>query len=251
MERIGKVAKWGALVIGGLLALLIVTGWILHEPRPRGTPGSEAEVMARRMEEAVDVEAWERTGAVRWTFAGTHDHLWDRERGLVRVRWDENEVLVHAGEATGRAYRDGREVGGAEGQGLVEDAYSRFINDSFWLNPIAKLRDRGVTLATVELEDGGTGLLVDYSSGGLTPGDAYLWVVDDDGLPEAWRMWVSVIPIGGVETTWEGWTSLPTGARIARRHVGPLGLTLELSNVEGAETLEELVDGPDPFAPLD
>jgi hypothetical protein len=30
----------------------------------------------------------------------------------------------------------------------------------------------------------------------------------------------------------------------------PLGLTLELTDVSGAETLEELVDGSDPFASL-
>lgn len=250
VKRLGKVAKWGAIVVGGLLAVMVVTGWILHEPRPRGEPGPEAEELASRMEAAVDVEAWERTGAVSWTFAGTHEHLWDRERNVVRVRWDDNEALVHAGEATGRAYRNGHEVGGAEGQGLVEDAYSRFINDSFWLNPLAKLRDPGVTLSTVELDGGEPALLVDYSSGGLTPGDAYLWIVGDDGRPVAWKLWVSIIPIGGVRTTWEDWITLSTGAKIARRHEGPLGLTLELTDVEGAATLDELVDGPDPFTPL-
>ena len=250
MRRLGKIAKWVAIVLVVLTGGLIVTGWILHEPRPRGEPGPEADALASRMEEAVNVEAWERTGAVRWTFAGTHEHLWDRERDVVRVRWEDNEVLTHAGEASGRAYRNGREVTGPEGRGMVEDAYSRFINDSFWLNPLAKLRDRGVTLGTVPLEDGRDGLLVDYSSGGLTPGDAYLWTARGDGLPESWKLWVSIIPIGGVETTWEDWTTLSTGARIARRHEGPLGLTLELSDVEGAETLDALIEGGDPFAPL-
>ncbi len=35
---------------------------------------------------AVDSDAWERIGAVRWTFRGNRSHLWDRERQLVRVR---------------------------------------------------------------------------------------------------------------------------------------------------------------------
>jgi hypothetical protein len=59
-----------------------------------------------------------------------------------------------------------------------------------------------------------------------------------------------VIPVGGVSTTWEGWQTLSTGARIATRHVGPFGLTMQLEDVEGAATLEELVGEPDPFAPL-
>ncbi|MCZ7679607.1 MAG: hypothetical protein M5U28_12935 [Sandaracinaceae bacterium] len=53
-----------------------------------------------------------------------------------------------------------------------------------------------------------------------------------------------------MSTTWERWVTLETGARIATWHVGPLGLAVELEDVEGAATLEALVDGPDPFAPL-
>ena len=99
-------------------------------------------------------------------------------------------------------------------------------------------------------DDGEESLLVSYASGGLTPGDAYLWRVGPDGTPTAWKLWVSILPIGGVETSWEGWVTLDTGARISTRHAGPLGLTLELTDVEGAATLDALVDGPDPFAPL-
>ena len=92
--------------------------------------------------------------------------------------------------------------------------------------------------------------MVSYASGGLTPGDAYVWIVGPDGRPRSWKMWVSIIPIGGVEVSWDGWRELATGAWISTAHHGPLGLTLELGDVRGAETLEALVDGPDPFSPL-
>jgi hypothetical protein len=101
----------------------------------------------------------------------------------------------------------------------------------------------------VRLDDGTRGLLVSYASGGVTPGDAYLWIVGDDGLPRAWKMWVTVIPIGGVQASWERWITLSTGARVATRHaMGPI--TLELTDVEGASTLGELEPGDDPFAAL-
>lgn len=249
MRRWKKVLAW----IGGVLAVLVVgivvAGLIAHEPRPEGVRGPEAEAYAERMERAVDLDAWARTGAVRWTFAGAHEHLWDRARHVVRVRWGGDEALIREGPS-GRAYRDGHELSGEEARDVIESAYAYWINDSFWLNPIAKMRDEGVTRAIVELEGGGEGLLVSYASGGLTPGDAYLWIAGDDGLPREWRLWVSIIPIGGVSTTWEEWVTLSTGARIATRHVGPLGLTLELEDVEGAETLDALIDEPDPFAPL-
>jgi hypothetical protein len=201
------------------------------------------------MEDAVALDAWERTGAVRWTFAGENVHLWDRERDVARVRTGDAEALLFVGGPRGRAYRGGREVHGDDARAILEAGWGAWVNDSFWLNPLAKMRDEGVTRALVRT-GGADALLVSYSSGGLTPGDAYLWIVGDDGRPRAWRLWVSIFPIGGLETSWEGWQTLSSGARIATRHVGPLGLTIELTDVEGAETLEALVGPHDPFARL-
>ncbi|HJL14793.1 MAG TPA: hypothetical protein RMH99_04005 [Sandaracinaceae bacterium LLY-WYZ-13_1] len=250
MQRLKKVLKWTGIVLGGLVLLLAVILFVAHDPRPDGEPGPEAEELAVRMEAAVDVEAWARTGAVRWGFGGRQEHLWDRERGVARVRWDDVEALFHVGSSSGRVWRAGREVHGEEARELLAQANAHWVNDSFWLNPVAKFRDEGVRRELVTLEDGTDALLVRYTSGGLTPGDAYLWIPGEGGLPREWRMWVSIIPVGGVATTWEGWQTLSTGAKIATRHEGPLGITLELDDVAGAATLAELTGGEDPFAPL-
>ncbi len=131
-------------------------------------------------------------------------------------------------------------------------AYAAWINDSFWLNPVVKLRDEGVTVSLVQVERAAgpaRGRLVEYASGGLTPGDAYLWIVGDDGRPIAWQMWVSVLPIGGAEATWSGWTELDTGAWVSTAHaMGPVHVAL--TGVAAAPTVGELEPGPDPFAAL-
>ena len=239
-----------ALVVTGLVAYFVI-----DEPRPAGRAGPEAEALASRIERAVDLEAWARTKAVSFRFAGRHEHLWDRERDLVRVRWSDHEVLLHAFTANGRAYTRGREVVGDEARDLLESANGYFVNDSFWLNPLAKLHDPGTSRALVTLEGARRALWVEYASGGLTPGDGYLWIIGEDDRPSAWRLWVSIVPIGGVETSWEGWTELPTGAWIATRHRGPFGLTLVVDELHGRETLAELLveqgaRSEDPFAPL-
>lgn len=201
---------------------------------------------------AVGGEAWARTGAVRWTFAGRHRHLWDRARGYARVRWDDVDARLRLGDRSGVVTRGGRRLEPEEARALLDEAYGRWVNDSFWLNPVVKVFDEGVRRELVELEGdlpagaSRQGLLVTYTSGGLTPGDAYLWIVDAQGRPLAWRMWVSIVPIGGLEVSWERWVTLGTGARVATLHrLGPL--RLELTDVAGAADLSTLA-ADDPFA---
>ena len=90
---------------------------------------------------------------------------------------------------------------------------------------------------------------MEYTSGGLTPGDAYLWQLGEDGLPSAWRMWTSNLPRGGMRASWESWVELATGARVATRHELALG-RVDITDLDGAATLGELEPGPDPFAAL-
>jgi hypothetical protein len=139
-------------------------------------------------------------------------------------------------------------VSGEEARELREQAYAHWINDSFWLNPVVKLFDEGTTRALVAQPDGSDALLLSYASGGLTPGDAYLWIGDPSAPPRAWKMWVSILPIGGVECTWDRWQTLSTGAKISTRHDCGI-FVLELTDVEGAADVVAL-EGEDPFAAL-
>jgi hypothetical protein len=238
-----------AILLLGLLGVVLVM-YSMSEERPEGKPGAEADALARSMEAAVNKEAWDRTGAVRWSFFDQHHYLWDRERGLVELRWGDSRALFRTADKTGRVWKEGVEQGEADAAEALRTAYAYWINDSFWLNPVVKFFDPGVERSIVELDEGGQGLLVSYTSGGVTPGDAYLWIQGDDGLPAAWRMWVRIIPIGGIETTWEGWTELSTGAKVATQHEGWGRLMTFITDVEGAEDLDALGVDPDLFAPL-
>ena len=216
---------------------------------PAGKPGEAAAALGHRIGQAVNVDAWSRTGVVSWAFPGGHEHLWDRRRGFDRVRWGHTEVLVDLGHKTGRAWDKGAEVSGDRRARLVERAWAYWANDSFWLNPLAKLFDDGV-IRELALVDGQPALIVKYMSGGVTPGDRYLWLLGADCLPRAWRLWVKIIPIPGLEFSWKGWTTLATGALVATEH-STLGIrAVRLSGILAAPSLEALVGDVDPFAPL-
>lgn len=242
--------------VASLILLLLVGSFaacaLLSKPRPDGETGPRAEALAHSIENAVNKEAWARTGAVRWFFGGRNRHLWDRQRMYARVAWGGDKlVLLNITSKNGLAYvkNGGEQVSGETEKKLLAKAYAHWINDSFWLNPLAKLFDDGVERKIVTQPDGKSALLITYGGGGLTPGDAYLWLLDETMRPRAWRMWVSIIPLKGIESSWEGWTALPTGAWVATEHRMP-GFALRLSDVAAAASLAELEPGADPFAAL-
>jgi hypothetical protein len=82
------------------------------------------------------------------------------------------------------------------------------------------------------LKDGTQALLVTYTSGGDTPGDSYLWKLQPNGFPISFKMWVSIIPIGGIEASWDEWQVTESGAFLPARHsIGPI--TLDMGDVRG------------------
>lgn len=244
-----KIFKRLLQFIGALLVLLLVAFGVLYAmyntPLPEGQTGAEAEALREKIYKAVNKEAWDRTRYVQWTFMGWHDFLWDRERNLVEVKWGSTRVLLDPDKKSGVIYEGG--VRQEANQGTFNTAYRNFINDAFWLNAFIQME--GATLQIIETDEAAQALLVTYPSGGVTPGDSYLWLLDEDGLPQSWKMWVGIIPIGGVSTTWENWTTLPTGAKVAQNHVmGPMDVTI--TNLKSFQSLEEGGLSEDPFVSM-
>ncbi|NJK82556.1 MAG: hypothetical protein HC912_00810 [Saprospiraceae bacterium] len=198
------------------------------------------------MLKAINITAWDSTRIVAWTYAGRNHFIWDKAQHLVAVEWGNHLVLLNPNTITGRAFNKGVEVMGKKKEKLIRTAWRSFCNDSFWLNAPAKVFDEGTQRSLVTLKDGRQGLMVTYTGGGVTPGDSYVWLLDESGLPIAWKMWVKIIPIGGLETTWANWKVLPTGAKIATVHeIG--GISLRVTNLKVANSYEEM-EQVSPFA---
>ncbi len=229
------------------LALLVIAGLLFGAmraaslPVPAGQTGPAADELAHKIERAVRLDAWHATGAVRFNFMGRNHHLWDKQHNRHRVAWGKHEAVIDLGTRRGCAKTDGALQSGAEKQRLLDKAYALWVNDSFWLNPLGKFFDPGVIRKLVKTPDYGDALLITFTANGLTPGDSYLWLLDTQGRPVAWRMWTK-IPIGGAFTSWDGWQKLSTNAFVATRHK-MLGLTFDVEDVAGASSLTELLEG--------
>ncbi len=206
----------GILVLS-LILLLFIGFLVVDEKLPEGEWSPEADLMAEQMMAALNKDAWDNTDGVSWTFKGIHHYDWDRENNVVGVKWDDYEVALQPAMKSG-IVANGQDYTGPEIKELIDTSWDFFNNDSFWLYAPYKVFDPGTERSIVTLKDGRKGLKVTYTSGGSTPGDSYVWILGDDYKPVAVKMWVSIIPLGGIEFTWENYTYLSTGVMIAQDH---------------------------------
>ncbi|MGB1205095.1 MAG: hypothetical protein ACPG5B_05580 [Chitinophagales bacterium] len=248
MKKIAKYILIGLVVI---FVLSVGSCFLLSKSLPTGTQSEKADELAKKMFSAINKTAWDSTEAVSWTFMGIHHYLWDKKRHLTEVRWKDYKVLVDINAQTGKAWKAGELIDSEQKTAkLVDKAWKFWVNDSFWLNAPAKAFDGGTSRSIVKQKDDSEALLVSYASGGATPGDSYLWLLDENGLPTAWQMWVKVIPVDGLKVGWSGWTTTETGAKIATMHNG-LSMEMEMiSDVKTAFQLTDLATEGDPFTEI-
>lgn len=233
-KKIFKIIA-GAIIFLTLPTLLFFGFLYLKydEPLPIGTKGEPAEQLATKMLNALDYKAYENTSYIEWTFKKRHHFKWDRNKQTCLVFWKEYKVNLNLkSPADSKVYVHSFEIFDEQAKEMIEKAVSYFNNDSFWLVAPYKIFDAGTVRSLVTLDDGNKGLLVTYTSGGSTPGDSYLWHLDDSGKPTSFQMWVDILPIRGLEATWNDWTTTESGAQLPTFHK-MLVLGLEITDIVG------------------
>lgn len=229
LKKLGKI-------LVGILVLVLISAGILYalynEPLPEGVASKEADALATKMLTALNHEAYNETRFLEWSFAnGKHHYKWDKVLDTVLVSWRDYQVSLDLKNSTKSNAKKGHlQVTSAKEKQLVKKATSYFNNDSFWLVAPYKIFDDGTQRSIVALENGSKGLMVTYTSGGDTPGDSYLWELQPNGFPISFKMWVKIIPIGGLEASWDAWQIMESGAFLPVAHqLGPV--TLEMGTV--------------------
>ncbi len=226
------------LVIFFTLPSLLFFGYLYFkydEPIPVGVEGPKADALANKMLNALNYEAYQNTNYLEWTFKKRRHYEWDKEKNTCAVFWKENKVVLDLTDYTKSEvfihnFRSENDMVAD----LRDKAIGYFENDSFWLVAPYKVFDKGTKRAIVKTENNKEALLVTYTSGGSTPGDSYLWHLDDNGMPTHFQMWVDILPIDGLSATWSDWTTTESGAQLPTFHKF-LFFGLELDGVKGKE----------------
>lgn len=226
---IRKIGKIVGVIVALLLLLFVALYAIYNEDMPEGVAGKEADALAEKMLSTLNHNAYENTRFIEWSFQGGDNvYVWDKEKRNVSVAWDVYEVKLDLiATESSVVYENGNRLSDAKSSKLIEKATGYFNNDSFWLVAPYKVFDPGVVRKLVPLADGTNGLLVTYTKGGSTPGDSYLWTLQPNGFPKSFKMWVGIIPIGGIEAAWDDWAVMESGAFLPKSHeIGPFKLMM-------------------------
>lgn len=151
-------------------------------------------------------DAWDDARYFEFTFGVERDgqvgggwtHHWDRWEGdyrLTGTRQGEDLVVlmnVNDRDAGGQAWVGGLPVEGARLDSLLQFAYSRWVNDSYWLIMPYKWTDPGVNATYAGMRTDSAGrewevVHLAFDQVGLTPQNEYdAWIDPATGLMERW-----------------------------------------------------------------
>jgi hypothetical protein len=240
-----------SVVVGGcylfFLRASIPSAW-----RYQSSDAKQADKLARSIQGKLHRERWLNTGAIRWSILN-NDYLWDLERGLVRARFEDYQVLFHVEMkryAVKQKPREGMNAGrwvkilGSEAREIATKAYELWLRDRFILEPSQSLFDPHVERYAVDIDSKHPSLLVHYPKGGPQPRSTYHWELKDH-MPTGIRVWSKDLPFSGFLMEMDGWRILDTGLKVSlMRSVGPFHLEIK---AKAATSLSTFVGDRDPF----
>jgi hypothetical protein len=146
-------------------------------------------------------------------------HIWDRYTGDYRLSGTDKTgapytVYFNVNTKAGKAFVNGRPADPEKQAQMLENAYGRFINDSYWLLAPWKIFDPGVHLAydgEKPCPDGGTCdvLKLSFENVGLTPKDVYwLWVTRDGRRMVQWQYVLGGADEPPTTAAWKDWKTM-------------------------------------------
>ncbi|MFQ5650776.1 MAG: DUF6503 family protein [bacterium] len=239
-------------------------------PAPGDASGFEAsrsdpralEIVAQMWQALDGRESWEKANFLSFRWVVERDgkdvadfrHDWDRAGHRYRVEGRNRQgqhfvVIFDIRTKHGEVYLDGKRVDvDSTTSKMVDMAYRRYINDSYWFVMPYKLTDPGVIL-NYDGEQEGDGKMYDvlnltFDNVGLTPDDTYWLYVDrDDHLIKKWQYhlqgWETDAERSG--SSWEDWQEV-NGLKLAMNKVFSSGRgRIYFKDVRVAEAADDAI----------
>ena len=211
------------LVSSAVAVALLAAAAAFSNAAPAGSDPKAVAVADRVMQALGGQDAWNATHYLRFDFAVDRGgktlvrraHTWDKWNGRYRVEGKDKDgkdvvVTMNVNTKEGQATSGGAPLTGAELKAALDDAYSWWVNDTYWLLMPYKMRDPGVTLAMAGREtkggDSWDKVLLTFADVGLTPKDRYwVFVNAKTGLVDRWEFVLKGEKTPPEPFEWKGW----------------------------------------------
>ncbi len=140
-------------------------------------------------------KAFDKTHYISWNFFGSRSLTWNKFNGDVRIDFHkENSVyLINVNQMSGKIFKNGEELTQADSLSkYIEAGKKIWINDMYWLFMPWKLRDQGVSIKYLGIENTEGGekadmLELSFENVGVTPENKYHIFIDQKtGLVSQW-----------------------------------------------------------------
>ena len=199
-----------------------------NEPLPTAKYDDSTQLMVDTIKSFINYEHFSKTDYISWTFKKRHHFKWYKNKSLCEIYWKNIKVKLDLNnQKNSLVYINENLINISESKTYIKKAIKLFNNDSFWLVAPFKIEDEGTVLKTAVI-DNKKALMVTYTKGGTTPGDTYVWLFDEKGNPKSFKMWVDLIPIGGLEASWNDWILTDSKIKLPTVHkIGPLELEID------------------------
>jgi hypothetical protein len=205
-----------------VIAFAVLT--VISAVRP-ARADEKADQVARELVAALGGEAaWDKARQLSFDFvveregsrAAEFHHVWDRYTGDYRLLGRDKSgapfaVYFNVNTRDGLGFVNGKAVEGDENKKLLETAYGRFINDTYWLLAPWKVFDPGVHRDFDGEKTGPEGALCDvirlsFDNVGLTPKDVYwLWITRDGRRMVQWQYVLGGAAEDPTTALWKDW----------------------------------------------
>ncbi len=240
-----KLLKILLIVVAVVAVGIFAAVKLLSDTEPAGESGTKADQLAEEVLKVLNKPAFDTIPYLQWEFFRPgQKYFWDKLNEKAVIEWKDNKVILDLKSLAASAYINGVAQDIEQTAKMKDKAWSLWCNDSFWLIAPFKLFDPGTTRQIIENQDE-KGLLVSYIDGGVTPGDKYLWLLDENNRPTGWKMWTSIIPVKGMYSGWSGWEN-HMGTQLATSHT-LAGKEVSLKGVKAGNHWSDFGYTVDPF----
>lgn len=212
--------------------------------------------------------AWEKARHFRFDFvveregkrAAEFRHAWDRYTGDYRVSGADKSgapwvVYFNVNTREGTASVNDRPVEGEEKGKLLETAYGRFINDSYWLLAPWKVFDPGVVRTYEGEKPGPEGELCDvirlsFANVGLTPKDVYwLWITREGRRMVQWQYVLGGAQEEPTTAPWKDWRKFAGVSLSLEKPIPSRSVRILFENVSVSPARDDRDFAPPPPTP--